>query len=252
MIRETAPATSGLYLDTQRIHPQSSLKQVAQEFESVLLNITLQSMRQSNDTFKSGLFSNSEQKMFEEMQDQQMVLGISQGNGVGLAAMIEKQLSPPAPSPAQNFVAQTWPSMCAAGKELGVDPKVLMAQAVLETGWGAHMPKESHNCFGIKENRRDTGVMAKTQEYTPQKQAYQTQAAFRAYQSPQDSVSDYVQFLKNNPRYQTALEHADNPQAFIQALARAGYATDPQYADKLYAVYQGQRLHEALNKVNHV
>ncbi len=62
------------------------------------------------------------------------------------------------------------------------------------------------------------------------------QAGFRAYASPEQSVSDYVSLLKSNARYAAALGTGSDVQAFARGLARGGYATDPQYAAKLSAV----------------
>lgn len=63
-------------------------------------------------------------------------------------------------------------------------------------------------------------------------------AAFRSYDSFADSFNDYVAFLNNNPRYQTALQHNGDSESFIRGIHRAGYATDPEYADKVLKVQQ--------------
>jgi flagellar protein FlgJ len=78
-----------------------------------------------------------------------------------------------------------------------------------------------------------------------------TRASFRAYGSFADSFSDYVNFLKSNPRYRDALAQADNPTAFANALQRAGYATDPAYAQKITAIVNGDTLHAALTPLQH-
>lgn len=61
-------------------------------------------------------------------------------------------------------------------------------------------------------------------------------AAFRSYASFDESFNDYVRFLENNPRYTNALDHGGNSERFIHGIHRAGYATDPQYADKVLRV----------------
>ena len=63
--------------------------------------------------------------------------------------------------------------------------------------------------------------------------AQREKAAFRAYASLQESMNDYVAFLKQNPRYQPALEQVGNDELFLQELQKAGYATDPVYAEKI-------------------
>ena len=60
-------------------------------------------------------------------------------------------------------------------------------------------------------------------------------AKFRAYASYAESFADYARLMTNSPRY-AAVTQADTPREFAQGLQRAGYATDPAYADKLTAV----------------
>jgi flagellar protein FlgJ len=59
---------------------------------------------------------------------------------------------------------------------------------------------------------------------------------FRAYHSYSDAFRDYANLLRSNPRYADVLAQAAqgiNAEGFAQGLQRAGYATDPNYADKL-------------------
>jgi flagellar protein FlgJ len=59
------------------------------------------------------------------------------------------------------------------------------------------------------------------------------QARFRAYASPAESFADYAALMRNNPRYREVLANGRSAEGFAQGLQRAGYATDPDYADKL-------------------
>ena len=152
----------------------------------------------------------------------------------------------------QNFVQTLWPQAQQAARELGVNPKVLVAQAALETGWGRSVMqhpdgRSSHNLFGIKASPGWDGsqVSARTLEYD-NGIPVRTRAAFRSYGSYADSFSDYVDFLKSNPRYRQALAQAGNPQQFASALQNAGYATDPAYAQKISAIVNGDTLQGAL------
>ncbi|MEF1307644.1 glucosaminidase domain-containing protein, partial [Vibrio owensii] len=63
-------------------------------------------------------------------------------------------------------------------------------------------------------------------------------AAFRSYSNYQDSFNDYVRFLNENPRYETALQQGGDSESFIRGIHSAGYATDPSYADKVLQVKQ--------------
>lgn len=140
-----------------------------------------------------------------------------------------------------EFLNSLWPHAQKAAADIGVDPKLLLAQAALETGWGKSLHHQSggNNLFGIKADSRWNGhkVTSGTLEFVDGIPT-RTRSAFRAYGSYADSFQDYVDFLKNNPRYQQALQHADNPQRFIAHLQQAGYATDPGYARKVMAIYQ--------------
>ncbi len=68
------------------------------------------------------------------------------------------------------------------------------------------------------------------------------QASFRAYESIKESVNDFVDFLTQNPRYQEALQNTAKPAAFLDSLQKAGYATDPNYADKIKQVLNNTEL----------
>jgi flagellar protein FlgJ len=145
-----------------------------------------------------------------------------------------------------------WPHAQKAAAELGVDPRVLVAQAALETGWGRHVPRASdgsagHNLFGIKAGRSWEGERAShaTQEFTNGRMQAE-RADFRTYDSVEQSFNDYVALLRGNPRYAPALAVAGNSGAYATALQRAGYATDPQYAQKLTSIAHGPRLNRAL------
>jgi flagellar protein FlgJ len=141
----------------------------------------------------------------------------------------------------EAFVQQLWPLAQEAASRIGQKPEVLIAQAALETGWGKSAPRHgdgssSHNLFGIKADQRWSGsrVMVPTLEFE-NGVPVRRQAAFRAYDSFQDSFRDYVDFIQGNPRYQQALAAQDG-RSYLQELQQAGYATDPKYAEKINAI----------------
>jgi len=141
----------------------------------------------------------------------------------------------------KSFVSSLKPYADKAAKALGVDATLLIAQAALETGWGQKVVKNargsSNNLFNIKADRSWQGnkVATQTLEYH-QNTPVMEKAAFRSYNNYQDSFNDYVRFLERNPRYTTALQHQGNNEQFIRGIHKAGYATDPQYADKVLRV----------------
>ncbi|WGV99594.1 flagellar assembly peptidoglycan hydrolase FlgJ [Vibrio sp. YMD68] len=143
----------------------------------------------------------------------------------------------------ESFIKSMQPYANQAAKALGVDSSLLLAQAALETGWGQKVVQNSrgssNNLFNIKADRSWQGdkVATQTLEYhdnVPVKE----QAAFRSYDSYQDSFNDYVRFLNQNPRYSTALQQTGSSEEFIHGIHKAGYATDPEYANKILRVKQ--------------
>ncbi|WP_372982271.1 flagellar assembly peptidoglycan hydrolase FlgJ [Marinobacter sediminum] len=138
-----------------------------------------------------------------------------------------------------HFVRELLPVAERIAADSGIDPKLMVAQAALETGWGRHMIKgdgnqPSFNLFGIKADSRWQGeaVTITTTEYReglPLKE----QAQFRAYPDYESSFRDYVSFLESNPRYRDVLSVADQPEIFADKLQEAGYATDPNYGEKI-------------------
>lgn len=161
----------------------------------------------------------------------------------------ERQAQPQRFETPAEFVQTLMPLAEKAANALGVAPTVLLAQAALETGWGKFVTrdtgsgKSSFNLFNIKADSRWQGdaVQVQTLEYrggVPEKE----QARFRAYEGYADSFNDYVDFLQSNPRYRQALEQAEDPSGFVRELHAAGYATDPEYANKIERIFNGDLL----------
>ncbi len=154
----------------------------------------------------------------------------------------------------EEFVNAILPHAEAAAKALGVSAKVLVAQSALETGWGKHLPTDAEgrpnfNFFGIKADHGWQGARQTVNTLEFEGGAMVTRkAAFRAYDSVGASFQDFVHFLQANPRYQPALAAKGNANDFVRALQKAGYATDPQYADKLIAIMNSGRIPESVGR----
>ncbi len=152
----------------------------------------------------------------------------------------------------EDFIQQLWPWALEAASMIGLEPQALLAQAALETGWGRHIIRRvdgspSHNLFGIKASNgwRGARVNVGSLEYE-QGVAVKRQSAFRAYDSFRESFHDYVDFLQSNPRYNEALGASYNSRRYFTSLQKAGYATDPDYANKIDAVLNGKDMQHAL------
>lgn len=261
--------------------PDQALKLVAQQFETVFMNMMLKSMREA--TPQDGMFDNEQTKMFTGMLDQQLVQSMS-SRGVGLADIMIKQLSrsaspditqaraelvsamPARPASAmpvpvgdnfvngiknsssqptplqQDFVRRMTPHAVQASQETGVPTHLVMGQAALESGWGRReirLPdgSTSFNLFGIKASGNWNGKVAEvvTTEYHNGIASKQVEK-FRAYSSYTEAFNDYAHLLRDNPRYAQVLQSGQGSPELAHALQRAGYATDPDYADKLVKV----------------
>lgn len=283
--------------------PDSALREVTQQFESIFINMLLKNMRSTNEAIGGGLFSSAQTKQYQEMMDSQMAQTLAKSGGIGLSEALIRQYQQTSPETSTSqsrqddtdflnqvakqdlariqvlskqasadfiksvqdqdgltpqavtdktpsalsvvfdspdeFVNSLWPHAQAAAQKIGVDPKAVLAQAALETGWGKYpIAKEdgaaSFNLFGIKADSRWQGdrAVVNTLEYRDGV-AKREKAAFRAYQSFSESFDDYARFLQTSERYQEALRVGDNATAFTQSLQHGGYATDPQYAQKI-------------------
>jgi flagellar protein FlgJ len=253
----------------------TALKEAARQFESLFTQMLLKSMREANKGFgEDSLFGSDQADMYQDMFDDQMALQLSQGKGLGLAEMLVRQLqggsvssAPAAQDPAptagaaepaakniapagatpiaatkDEFLRKLRPHAERAARELGVDPNALLAQAALETGWGRSVPCNanggcSFNLFGIKAGSQWSGatVNVPTLEFE-EGVAVRKVERFRAYESPADSFRDYAALISRSSRYASARGAGENIGAFAAALQQGGYATDPNYAQKIAAV----------------
>ena len=159
-----------------------------------------------------------------------------------------------AASSAGEFVRQVLPSIRQAARALGVNPLGLLAQAALETGWGQRIPAHrdgtsSLNLFGIKAGGEWSGprVLTDTLEFSDGV-AQPKRQAFRAYGSIEESVADFVRLLSSSPRYRLALQGGASAAGYIAGIARSGYATDPEYGNKLSRILESGTLRSALRR----
>jgi LysM repeat protein len=151
------------------------------------------------------------------------------------------------PASHQQFIQAAVPLAQDAQRQTGVPASVTIAQAILESDWGtSRLTRAANNYFGIKAignpNAGDV-YWSDTWEVVDGEDVV-VRAPFQAYKTAWDSFLDHDQFFLRNRRYAAALLVTSNPQEFAQAIAAAGYATDPAYADKLIALMDRYRLYQ--------
>lgn len=240
--------------------PKAAVKEAAKQFESLFMQELMKSMRQA--TMSSGLLDNEGTQLGTEMLDTEFagkMTGLKGGLADAIARQLERQMGIAAEAaqakPAVNRVSQTTPlrSPASAGEFVarhteaakkaeaatGIPATFMVAQAAHETGWGRKDIRmadgtTSFNLFGIKATGDWKGPVARitTTEYV-NGQPKKTVQAFRAYSSYEESFADYARLMTTSPRYRDVVARADDAKQFAQGLQRAGYATDPAYADKL-------------------
>lgn len=138
----------------------------------------------------------------------------------------------------------------------GINAKAILAQGAVESGWGEVAP--GNMLFGVKDTDGVNGneQLLITTEYsrradlkfpviisiTPVLRSgvkmfkYKVKDYFRKYNSPEECFTDHANFFLRNSRYAKALAVKHDPYLFIDEIAKAGYATDPDYATVLKSV----------------
>jgi peptidoglycan hydrolase FlgJ len=252
-----------------------AISAVAKQVEALFLQMMLKSMRDATSAEET---NSNEMGMYQDMFDKQVALSISQHADLGISRLLKRQLAgKPAPAalklpsgmptasaaapgaagatlaqtPAE-FVHRMLPPIRRAAGALGLDPMGMLAQAALETGWGQRMPRNadgslSHNMFGIKAGDEWTGARASadTMEVT-NGVATPRRTTFRAYGSIEESVNDFASLLKNSPRYRDVIAAGGNAGAYVASMGKSGYATDPEYANKLNQILRSDTLQSAV------
>jgi N-acetylmuramoyl-L-alanine amidase len=119
-------------------------------------------------------------------------------------------------------------------------PSLTIAQGALESGWGKYAPH--NNYFGVKSHGASNGQVVTTKEFI-NGQWITIQDSFRTYDTCEGSIQDHSDFLTQNGRYAKVLGEKDY-KAACRAVHAAGYATDPNYANTLISIIEGQKLYE--------
>lgn len=246
--------------------PAAAASEAAIQFEALLIQDLLSAARLTDEELPLMAGHTSQ---YQGMFEQQVALDMARNGGLGLADHILRGLdgarseapaiglSGPVADPLSEqgqFVRELMPLAQRVGRELGVSPRLVLAQAALETGWGAttsgeHGGKARNNFFGIKATSdwQGSSVDVQTVEFrdgVPLRE----RASFRAYEDAAASFADYEKVLQKS-RYVQARDVGDDARAFGNGLVAGGYATDPAYVDKLVAIADGNEFREAVRAV---
>ncbi|MEM7611947.1 MAG: glucosaminidase domain-containing protein [Pseudomonadota bacterium] len=251
-----------------------TLREVAEQFEALFVQNMLKSMRDAS--FGDPIFGDEGgSELFRDMFDQQIATDIAGGRGIGLADLLVRQMGgdaaateaasiqapapvhrvkekPPVWEDAKQFVADILPFARATAEKLGVTPLAVLSQAALETGWGRHVMQDGNgqnslNLFGIKAGSTWSGerTVKSTLEYESGI-AEQRKEPFRVYHTLKQSFDDYARLLGDTPRYSDVTGKQSDISGFAEALQGAGYATDPNYAEKIRSVAGGDQMRRVL------
>lgn len=267
MVVDVVSAENYRRLDRQEPIPANKdLANIAKQFDACLLQAVQRSdSLEQHFTKTSSPFMGTQHDIGHVISGGQFVRTISASQEIMPVEPIVPQpitLSIPVPDMLRSsnnpstdeFVKSLWPYAVQAASLIGLDPGVLIAQVALETGWGRSIAKDtagnsSNNLFNIKApaDQSEQSVVIKTTEFIADKPIKMT-ASFKTYSTVEQSFQDYISLIKGSHRYQTALSNADNPGRYAEALQDAGYATDPEYANKILSIYQGRELRGAMER----
>lgn len=132
------------------------------------------------------------------------------------------------------------PAAQACMRATGIPASFTLAQAALESGWGAKAP--GCNLFGVKADKgwRGPVVMVSTHEVIAGKRIGMDDA-FRCYKNYGEALADRAEFFRRNPRYARCWKETTG-HGWAREVALAGYATAPDYAARLIAVMDGRSM----------
>jgi flagellum-specific peptidoglycan hydrolase FlgJ len=140
----------------------------------------------------------------------------------------------------QEFLDMLVPAAQACQRASGIPSSFTLAQAALESSWGARAP--GCNLFGIKADHSWTGPVTVFPTHEVIKgERIAIEDRFRCYRTWEEGLADRAQFFRKNPRYADCFKEKTG-HGWARAVARAGYATDPAYADKLIAIMDGRNM----------
>ncbi|MCR5519299.1 MAG: glucosaminidase domain-containing protein [Bacteroidales bacterium] len=121
----------------------------------------------------------------------------------------------------------------------GVPASITLAQGMLESRYGlSSLAADGNNHFGIKCHRNWKGKTMRVNDDAPNE-------CFRVYGSAEESFRDHSDFLRYQDRYKSLFElKPTDYKGWAKGLKKAGYATDPKYAEKLIKIIEDYKLYQ--------
>lgn len=155
---------------------------------------------------------------------------------------LAQRASLPLPAFKSNWINRALPAAIEVKRNWGVPIAVTIAQGALESGWGRKVKDNAY--FGVKgKSPKGKSVTFTTHENYDGK-SVKIQDSFRAYDTLEQSADDYGRFLTINKRYAAAFAFPNDPENFIHEIAKAGYATDPNYEKHILNIIRGTGIKE--------
>lgn len=149
-----------------------------------------------------------------------------------------------------EFIDAVGPAARSSAAATGIPASFTVAEGALESGWGrSQLATEGFNLFGVKADPAWHGdvLTMPTREFL-KGQWVLVDARWRKYPGWLGAIADHAAFLMGNPRYAAAFQ-APDAEGFTKAVAAAGYATDPAYADKILSIIRAHNLVAALDNI---
>jgi len=138
-----------------------------------------------------------------------------------------------------NYILQFKDIAIGNMKTYGIPASIILAQGILESGAGrGDLAVEANNHFGIKCHKDWLGESVRHDDDSAQE-------CFRKYPEAAESYRDHALFLVGKKRYEALFTfEKDDYKAWAKGLRAAGYATDPNYPDKLISYIERYNLHQ--------
>ncbi|MEZ5057875.1 MAG: glucosaminidase domain-containing protein [Saprospiraceae bacterium] len=134
-------------------------------------------------------------------------------------------------------------------KVMGIPASIKLAQALLESSFGrSSLATEANNHFGIKCKSDWTGQSFYKKDDDFDEEGNLTESCFRSYGSAEESFIDHSLFLKSNARYAELFTYGSDYKKWAKGLQKAGYATAPDYANRLISIIEEFELYQYDNE----